>query len=152
MHRIAATIALFFGVGLLPKMPGTWASLVALPLAWMIQVWGGPLWLAVATAVIFILGVWASSVHAARLGGGDPGEIVVDEIAGQWLTLLVVPPDIGLYVAGFVLFRIFDIVKPWPLGLADRKIKGGIGIMFDDILAGIYAAISLLVLRLWFDP
>lgn len=152
MQRFAAIIAVFFGAGLLPKMPGTWGSVAALPLAWLIQILGGAPWLAFATLAIFLLGVWASSVHAKTLGGDDPGEIVVDEVAGQWLTLLVVPADLVLYAAGFVLFRFFDIVKPWPVSWADRRIKGGLGIMFDDILAGIYAAILLLILRLWLEP
>jgi phosphatidylglycerophosphatase A len=152
MQRFAAFIAVFFGAGLLPKMPGTWGSVAALPLAWLIQIWGGAPWLAFATLAVFLLGVWASSVHARTLGGDDPGEIVVDEVAGQWLTLLVVPADLVLYAAGFVLFRFFDIVKPWPVSWADRRIKGGLGIMFDDILAGIYAAILLLILRLWLEP
>jgi phosphatidylglycerophosphatase A len=152
MYRFAATIAVFFGAGLLPKAPGTWGSLAALPLAWLIQIWGGTLWLAGAAALCFLIGVWASSVHAPTLDGDDPGAIVIDEVAGQWLTLLVVPADVVLYAAGFVLFRFFDIVKPWPVSWADRRIKGGIGIMFDDILAAIYAAILLLILRLWLEP
>ncbi|MAF47716.1 MAG: phosphatidylglycerophosphatase A [Rhodospirillales bacterium] len=147
MNRFAGLIAVFFGAGLLPKAPGTWGSLAALPLAWLIHGWGGAPWLAGATAVLFIIGVWASSVHGRRLGRDDPGEIVVDEVAGQWLTLLVVPADLLLYALGFVLFRFFDIVKPWPVSWADRRIKGGVGIMFDDILAGVYAALGLLLLR-----
>jgi phosphatidylglycerophosphatase A len=152
MHRFAATIAVFFGAGRLPGAPGTWGSAAALPLAWLIQIWGGTPWLAGATALVFLLGVWASAVHGRRLGRDDPAEIVIDEVAGQWLTLLVVPADLLLYAAGFVLFRFFDIVKPWPVSWADRRIKGGIGIMFDDILAGVYAAVLLLILRLWLKP
>ncbi|MBT5939632.1 MAG: phosphatidylglycerophosphatase A [Rhodospirillaceae bacterium] len=143
MNRIAYLIAIWFGAGLLPKAPGTWGSLAALPLAYGIVFWGSLEVLAAATVVIFIVGVWASEIAAGNMGGGDPSEIVVDEVAGQWLTLLVVPPDIILYAAGFLLFRLFDIWKPWPISWADQKIKGGMGIMLDDMIAGVYAGVLL---------
>ncbi|CCQ73470.1 phosphatidylglycerophosphatase A [Magnetospira sp. QH-2] len=133
-------LATWFGSGLLPRMPGTWGSIAALPFAWiLVGIGGWPLLLA-ATAVIFPVGVWSGGLYATREGREDPGPVVIDEVAGQWLTLVVVPLDPLLYGIGFLLFRVFDITKPWPVSLADRKIKGGLGIMLDDILAAFYAA------------
>ena len=143
MNRIAYLIAIWFGAGLLPKAPGTWGSIAALPIAYGIVLWGGLEALAGATIVVFIIGVWASAIAAKEMSGNDPSEIVVDEVAGQWLTLLVVPPDIILYACGFALFRLFDIWKPWPISWADQKIKGGMGIMLDDVIAGVYAGVLL---------
>ena len=148
---IARLISTWFGVGLLPKAPGTWGSLAALPFAWFIYSYGGYQFLLLATAGIFAAGVWLSGIAAAESGAQDPGEVVIDEVAGQWLTLVVVPPDFLLYAAGFVLFRIFDIWKPWPVSWADRNLKGGLGIMLDDILAGVYAAVILFALKTWLE-
>ncbi|MDE0538203.1 MAG: phosphatidylglycerophosphatase A [Rhodospirillales bacterium] len=148
---IARLIWTWFGFGLLPKAPGTWGSLAALPFAWFICSYGGYQILLLATAVIFAVGVWMSGIAAAESGAEDPGEVVIDEVAGQWLTLVVVPPDFLLYAAGFVLFRVFDIWKPWPVSWVDRKLKGGLGIMADDILAGVYAAVILLALKTWLE-
>ena len=148
---IARLIWTWFGFGLLPKAPGTWGSLAALPFAWVICSHGGYQLLLLATAGIFAVGVWMSGIAAAESGAEDPGEVVIDEVAGQWLTLVVVPPDFLLYAAGFVLFRVFDIWKPWPVSWADRNLKGGLGIMADDILAGVYAAVILLALKTWLE-
>jgi phosphatidylglycerophosphatase A len=142
-HVAAHILAVWFGVGLLPRAPGTWGSLAALPLAYSLAYWGGIEVLTVATIIIFVIGVWVSGVVSRELGVSDPSKIVIDEVAGQWLTLLAVPPDIILYLFGFFLFRIFDIFKPWPISWADKQIKGGMGIMLDDIIAGIYAGIFL---------
>ena len=79
----------------------------------------------------------------------DPGDVVVDEVATQWLVLVPVGTDIPLMIAGFLLFRIFDVLKPWPASWADRRLKGGVGIMLDDIFAGIYAGVILYGLALW---
>lgn len=148
---IARLIWTWFGFGLLPKAPGTWGSLAALPFAWFIYSYGGYQILLLATAGIFVVGVWMSGIAAAESGAEDPAEVVIDEVAGQWLTLVVVPPDFLLYAAGFVLFRVFDIWKPWPVSWADRNLKGGLGIMADDILAGVYAAVILFALKTWLE-
>ena len=99
--------------------------------------------LAFATLLVSVGGWWVADIYVRRTGVLDPGEVVIDEVAGQWLTLLAVPPDPILYAAGFVLFRIFDIFKPWPVGWADRELGGGLGVMVDDLLAGLYAALCL---------
>ena len=143
--RPANVIATWFGVGLLPKAPGTWGSISALPFAWLIASYGGQLSLAAAAGVVFVIGCLAAQSFGGANGNADAPEIVVDEVAGQWLTLAVVPPELFLYLAGFVLFRIADIVKPWPASLVDRKMKSGFGVMLDDVVAAAYASIFLLM-------
>ena len=143
MYNLPIVLATWFGVGYLPKAPGTWGSLAALPFAWLIMTAGGQILLFVSILITFVIGWWASEVYIQREGGKDPGPVVIDEVVGQWLTLSVVTPDLIIYGLGFLLFRIFDVFKPWPIGLADRRIDGGFGIMIDDVLAGVYAAASL---------
>ena len=137
----ARLIASGFGLGRLPTAPGTWASLAALFPAAAIQYAGGPLALAIAAVVVAFIGLWA--IRASGETDNDPGWIVIDEVAGQWLALLPAGLDWRLYVAGFALFRLFDIAKPWPVGWADRTLPGATGIMVDDLLAGIYAVIGV---------
>ena len=143
----AHLIATWFGVGRLPLAPGTWGSAVTLPIGWLVALWLGPIWLFAAAAVVFAVGWWAADVYAHRNDVEDPGEVVVDEVAGQLVALAVVPIDLAYYAAAFVLFRIADIWKPWPVSYAERRLGGGLGIMADDIVAGSYAAIALLAAR-----
>lgn len=149
--RLTATVC---GIGHAPAMPGTWASAAALPAAWGLQVLGGVPLLALAAFLAFTLGLWASSVvlrETADTGIKDPGWIVIDEVAAQWLVLLVIPPDVNLYAIAFVLFRIADVWKPWPASWADRVLTGGVGVMVDDIFAAAWAAVVLIVFRYaWF--
>lgn len=142
----ATLIATWFGTGLLPKLPGTWGSLAAVPVAWVIHRDFGPAALAAAAALAFLAGWWACERLRAAGAEGDPGVIVIDEVAGQWLALVVVPPDLLAYATGFALFRFFDIVKPWPVDWADEHIEGPLGIMVDDLLAGLYAAVGLYII------
>ncbi len=139
----AHLIATWFGIGRAPVAPGTWGSAAALPFGWLMASWLGPIWLFAAAAVVFVVGWWSADVYAARFDAEDPGEVVVDEVAGQLVALAVVPTDPVYYAAAFVLFRIADIWKPWPVSLAERRLGGGLGIMADDMLAGGYAAIAL---------
>jgi phosphatidylglycerophosphatase A len=143
----AMLIATWFGAGLLPRAPGTWGSLAALPFAWLIAWAAGPPGLVAAALVLFPIGCWAAAATARRLGIHDPAIIVIDEVAGQWLTLAAAPFDPLAYAAGFVLFRFFDVLKPWPVSWADRRIGGGLGIMLDDVLAAVYAALVLIAGR-----
>jgi len=142
----ALLVATVGGVGYSPKAPGTFGSLVALPFAWLIVRGGGVPALLVAAALLFAIGWWAAEI-AARSLGKDPQVVVVDEAAAQWLALAAAPLDPWFYAAGFVLFRIFDIAKPWPVSWADRTIAGGFGIMVDDTLAALYAIVVLLIGR-----
>jgi phosphatidylglycerophosphatase A len=144
----AALIATGFGLGHLPTAPGTWASLAALPLAWLIHAFAGTTGIAVAGIAIGVIGIWASQVYVAHQRAQDPGEIVVDEIAAQLLVLTVVPLSLFSVALGFVLFRLFDIVKPWPVSWADRSVKGGLGVMLDDLLAAAYAALGVKLVML----
>ena len=139
----AHLLATWFGAGLFPMAPGTAGSLAALPFAYLISHYLGIVGLGVAIAIVFTIGIWAAHHYSKRTASHDAGPIVIDEVAGQWLALLLVPADIVLYAIGFALFRLADIVKPWPIGWADRKVKGGFGVMFDDLLAGGLAAIIL---------
>ena len=150
-RRFAMLICTWFGVGLVKFAPGSWASLFALPFAWVIYEFGQLPALAVATLLVFAVGVWVANIYTRNLSEDDPPQVVIDEVAGQWLTLLVVPPSFLYYMMGCIFFRITDILKPWPIAWADKHIKGGLGIMFDDILAGVYAALALFAFRLWID-
>jgi phosphatidylglycerophosphatase A len=142
----AMLVATLGGVGLVPRAPGTLGSLVALPFAWGVaRVWGAG-GLVAASLLLFALGWWAASV-VTRARGGDPPYIVIDEAAGQFLALAAVPLALPFYAAAFALFRLFDVAKPFPVGWADRHIGGGFGVMFDDVLAALYAAAILLIAR-----
>ena len=136
----------WFGAGLLPIMPGTWGSLAALPCAWAIRSRWGVAGLPIAAMIAFAVGCWAAGLIARTSGATDPRVIVIDEVAAQWLVLLPAPLDPLSYTAAFLLFRVFDIWKPWPIGWADRRVHGGFGIMLDDLLAAVYAVLVLLML------
>ena len=138
-------IATWFGSGLSPFASGTAGSLAALPFAYVIQVMWGNWALFGAAIVIFLIGWWASVEYLKFTGrADDPSEIVVDEVAGQWLILSVMFPTWQSYLVGFLLFRTFDVFKPWPVNVADEKIKGGFGVMFDDLLAAFYPILVFL--------
>jgi phosphatidylglycerophosphatase A len=145
----AILIATWFGIGLVKWAPGTFASLAALPLAWILRSYTGPLGLAMAAGALFVVGTWAAARYERRTGTHDSSAIVVDEVVGQWITLLLIPAELTVYALAFVLFRLFDILKPWPISLADRRIGGGFGVMFDDVLAGIVAAVFLWHVWVW---
>lgn len=142
---LAKYIATWFGVGLLPKAPGTFGSIAALPFAWLLQEWGGMTALLIATLLLFLAGVWASETYMeTHQKQHDPGEIVVDEVMGQWLLLVALPHTLQGYVLGLLLFRLFDIWKPWPIHVLDQQVLGGFGVMLDDFLAAVYPVL------LWF--
>ncbi|MEE8188731.1 MAG: phosphatidylglycerophosphatase A [Kiloniellales bacterium] len=136
----ASLLATWCGAGLLPKAPGTWGSLAALPCAFVIVWAGGPWALAAAAFLVFLIGLWASSVYAEKSGAEDPQAVVIDEVAGQWIALLPAALDLRLYALAFLAFRFFDIVKVWPARPIDRRLPGAWGIMLDDVVAGLYAA------------
>jgi phosphatidylglycerophosphatase A len=139
----ALWLATWFGAGLLPRAPGTWGALAALPCAWGVVALGGP-WLLLAAAVAATVGgLWASARYMAAVGVDDPAVICIDEVVGQWLTLMLAPLDPLAYALGFVLFRIADMVKPWPASWVDRAVGGPIGVMLDDMIAALYAGVTL---------
>ena len=138
--------ALGFGAGLAPVAPGTFGSLVGL--AFGILVLQAGWWaLAVATLAATLAGVWVCGESARRLGVHDHPAIVWDEIAGMMLVMLAAPPTPWGAIAAFALFRVFDVWKPWPIREVDHGLKGGAGIMLDDILAALFAAAALLLIR-----
>lgn len=144
----AGIIATGFGAGLAPRAPGTVGTAVAL-LPWL-ALRELPLWeYLLALALAFALGVWAANRVIATIRIEDPGLVVWDEFVGLWITLIAAPPGWQWMLAGFVLFRVFDIAKPWPVSWADGNIKGGFGAMFDDALAGGYALAVMQGLAWW---
>jgi phosphatidylglycerophosphatase A len=135
-----AQFATAFGIGRIPYAPGTAASFVALIVAVPVMYfvgWAGMALLAIATAVA---GVWFSDAYALEINTNDPGDCVIDEFAGQWLACAFAPlSPVGFFLA-FVLFRLFDVAKPWPVSKAET-LQGGFGIMADDVVAGLIAGV-----------
>ena len=151
-----AVITTFFGAGNLRPAPGTWGSLAALPAAWLAASLLGATGFALATCAVFALGLWATEQATRGQADHDPSEIVIDEVAGQWVALIPVvvgaahagAPLLALWpgwIAAFVLFRLFDIWKPGPVGWADRK-GDAMGVMLDDVIAGALAALGVIAL------
>lgn len=128
-------LALGLGSGLAPVAPGTFGTLAAIPLFLLLQTLPVSAYIAVVAAA-FLLGIWLCGVTARQLGVHDHPGIVWDEFVGYWVTMLAAPPGWWWLVAGFVLFRLFDILKPWPIRWIDRRVGGGFGIMLDDLIAG----------------
>ncbi len=153
---LASMIATVGGTGYLRPAPGTWGSLAALPLAYGLHQLGGFPLLAIATVICTVLGIWATAEMTRGKANHDPSEIVVDEVAGQWLAIWAISYPAwskGIeitalwpgWIAAFVLFRLFDIWKPGPVGWADRK-EGPVGVMMDDVIAGFLAALGVIAL------
>ena len=139
----ATLISTALGAGLLPLAPGTWGTIVAIPLAWWLDRLGQPWFLGV-LAVIVVVGSIAADVYCDATGRQDNQQIVIDEVAGYLLTLAFVPRTMPNLLAGFVLFRLFDIWKPPPVRWVDRKVHGGFGVVADDLAAAVYAAAILI--------
>lgn len=137
-------LSLGFGTGLAPFAPGTFGTLVALPLYFLLQKLSLPFYLGV-IVIGFVIGIWLCEQTSQALGVHDHSGIVWDEIIGFLITMIAVPLDWRWIVAGFLLFRFFDIIKPWPIRWIDSQVSGGLGIMLDDVIAGFFA---LLVLHL----
>ncbi len=140
-------LSLGFGSGLAPVAPGTFGTLVAVPFYLLLAQLSLP-WYLLAVNLGFAIGVYICQYTSDALGVHDHGGIVWDEFVGYWITMIAVPFAWQWILLGFVLFRGFDIVKPWPVKIADKKIKGGFGIMLDDVLAGLYA-LACMHLVLW---
>ncbi len=143
--NISTILSTWFGVGYIPIMPGTAGSLVALPIAWIIIESLGHAWFLAILLSVLLLGIFVSDQCRKRYKEKDPSRIVIDEVVGQWVSVLFLAPDILYYSVGFVLFRFFDILKPWPISWVDQHIENGLGIMLDDVLAGIFSLIILAI-------
>ena len=144
-------LAVGLGSGLAPFAPGTFGTLVAIPFYLLLQ----PLSLSVYLGVLLLLivvSIYICGESARQLKTHDHSGIVLDEICGYLVTMIWVPDSWLWLVLGFLLFRLFDIWKPWPIGLVDRKVQGGLGIVIDDVLAGVFAAICLQLAILFMGP
>ena len=139
---VSGFFAYGFGSGLAPVAPGTFGTLAAIPIALALKLLPLSVFLGL-LPVLFLLGVWFCDVTSKRLGQHDPGGIVWDEMVAYWLTVVFVPMHWAWLLAAFVLFRVFDILKPWPIPMVERRFGGGLGIMLDDIVAAIYAILLL---------
>jgi phosphatidylglycerophosphatase A len=133
-------VATLFGLGRLGFAPGTLGSLVALPFAWLIMRFGGMYALLGVTAVVAIAAIWVSDAYAKEIGDEDPKDCIIDEVAGQMLACALAPLSLLGFALAFVLFRLFDISKLWPISAVER-IGGGAGIVGDDMLAGLIAGL-----------
>ena len=153
---VAQMIGTVCGAGYIRPAPGTWGSLAALPMVWVLHSLGGFPLLAFATVVGFVAGLWATKVMTAGQDDHDPSEIVIDEVVGQFIALWAISYPAWVqgieitalwpgWVAGFVLFRLFDITKLGPVGWADRR-GDAMGVMLDDVIAGVFAAIGVALL------
>lgn len=154
--RASSLIASVCGVGYVPVASGTVASVVAIALALPIGLYGGGWSLLAASLIAFGIGIWACGDHVRATGREDPSECVIDELAGQWLACAFAVLPLGLPAApitlwgvllAFALFRLFDIWKPWPVSWADQKLPGGLGVMADDMIAGLMAGLLVLAAR-----
>lgn len=143
-------LAFGFGSGAMRKAPGTWGSLAAIPV-WLLFFWTSPLVYWVVVVLAFAVGIWLCGRTADDLNVHDHGGIVWDEFVGMWIALGWLQPEMGVasVVVVFVLFRIFDVLKPWPINWFDRRMPGGLGIMFDDVLAGAMALLCYYLGTLW---
>jgi phosphatidylglycerophosphatase A len=142
----AERIATLGGLGrIVPYAPGTVASLLTVAVAWGLSVVQGQLLVLIAGITASAVGFWGSELYARQKAAKDPGDCVIDEVAGQFIACAFVPRSLIAYALVFLLFRLFDIVKPWPIGAAER-LPGGLGIMADDVIAGILAGIIVSVL------
>lgn len=142
MDRFFLFIATGFGSGWLPTAPGTWGSLAGV-LLWLCLRQLPPSGYMVALIALLLLGTAAAGAAEKILDQGDPGVVVIDEVVGQLIALAFIPAHVLPAATGFALFRVFDILKPFPVGWLDRHIHGGLGIMLDDVAAGACACLCL---------
>ena len=142
-------VALGFGSGLSPKAPGTAGTLMTVPLVYLLQQQSLLVYV-LTTLFVLLTGSWVCGYAAKKLQVHDHSGIVYDEVAGFLITMLMMPESWTLMFIGFVLFRFFDAVKPWPISWVDKNVHGGFGIMFDDVLAGIISLCCLMLLQYWY--
>ncbi len=140
-------IALGFGTGLSPFAPGTVGTLLAFPLYAVLAYWFAPEWVGAAIAAFFLIGIWACGRTGRDLGVADHGGMNWDEVVAFLGVLVLTPPGLAWDAAAFVAFRFFDIAKPPPIRGIDRSMKGGLGVMLDDVVAGFYAVLAIAVAK-----
>lgn len=142
MKKLVELFVTFGGVGRLPKAPGTWGSLAAFALVIPLSQLGIFIYMGV-TLVLLFLGIYACELYEAQNGGHDQGHIVIDEVVGVLITMTWLPITWQSLLIGFILFRVLDIWKPLPIGYLDKRVQGGLGVMIDDVVAGVIASIAM---------
>jgi phosphatidylglycerophosphatase A len=148
LRSFSGVLSTWFGSGLAPKAPGTFGSLAALPFAYPIVLYAGWIGVLFAGLLIGAVGVPIVNMYLKEFDrADDPSEVVIDEVSGMWIALAAVPFTWWGWLLAFVLFRLFDITKPWPVSWADEKLPDGLGVMLDDVLAGIMAIIVAVVIQ-----
>ena len=148
--KLIIFFATWFYTGLIPFAPGTWGSVAALPFAAGAYSLG-PVFSCLSMLIIFLISIPVSGRASKIMNTEDPSSVVIDEVAGIFAALFLIPVSWTTVTAGFVLFRIFDILKPFPVGLIDKKVKGGAGIVLDDIMAGVYANVCLRIILIFMN-
>lgn len=141
----ATWLATWGGSGLIKPAPGTWGTLAALPFGIALMAYGGTYGLLIASLIVFIIGIWSAGHFERMIREKDSGMVVIDEVVGMWITLIPAALTTTSVILAFLAFRFFDVLKPWPIGLLDKKFKGSFGVMIDDVMAGIYAALVMII-------
>lgn len=149
MTKLLLLIATFFNIGKVPKAPGTVATLATIPVFVLMSHLPDIIYMMLTFGIV-ILGIFAAQAYEAVATQHDSKEIVIDEVAGYLITMALIPCTMKSVIVGFVLFRIFDIFKPWPIGMLDKKVQGGVGVMVDDIAAGIIASVIMQVILTYY--
>ena len=147
LRHPAHVIALGGGAGLVPVAPGTFGTLVAFPLHWILATYLSEPFHAITIGCLFAIGVWASGVTGRAMGISDHSSMVCDEVVAMLIILFFVPVGLLSWSAAFLIFRVFDVLKPPPIRQVDQRVKGGFGVMLDDILAAFYALLVLAILQ-----
>lgn len=142
-------LATWFGAGLIRPAPGTMGTFAALPLGYLIMVLGGQVGLLFASIILLIIGTVSADYYGNKSGVKDDQSIVVDEAVGVWIAALFAERHIGLWLLAALLFRLFDIWKPWPASLFDNRSRDGFDVMMDDVVAGIYALLGVSIVALY---
>jgi phosphatidylglycerophosphatase A len=143
--KTALIFSSWFGSGLVPLIPGTFGTLTALPIAAVVN-YAGVIYASLSIMAILSLSVWASHVSHVIMEKDDPSVVVIDEAAGIIIAMFLLPVSWLTVVSAFTLFRLFDIIKPFPISFIDRKVRGGIGIVLDDVVAGIFANVCVRII------
>lgn len=147
-NRILEALATGFYLGKIPKAPGTWGTLLGLPVAWVMATYLPPVWYMIIAIVFILFASWVAEMYERSMGAHDPKEIVIDEVVGYVIAMTWLPLTWQSFVAAFITFRFFDILKPGPIRRIDRQVKGGFGTVLDDVAAGLIASVILqIVLR-----
>ena len=143
ISQIDMLLATWFGSGLLRPAPGTFGSLAALHFGFAIAYFTGPVGLLLAALALYFIGAWAAGRYCKATGKHDDQSIVIDEVVGLWIAAIPATTHWPLWLWAFLLFRFFDIVKPWPASFFDKKAAGGHNVILDDVIAGIYAMLGV---------